>query len=282
MRPAVAAGASAHRRGAAGVAQHARQPDHHAPSRARTATTPMADHGDDAAAGHRFCRSRARAELDERVEERLRDLILIGARGELRFLLGVGEVADLDERGRHVGADQHAERRLLHRRAGSSRCARAAPARRSRPAPPTVRDSGPAPSPTGSSSMAREPPPSAGSTVAFSLGLLARFGFGALDGQVVDLGALERRAHRGVGVDAEEHVGLVVVGERRRDRRATSCGRLSRVRNTLEPEPAFDQRAQPARDRERDLFLERASRALRAESPRRRDRDRSRRCECPR
>src|SRR6478736_3077135 len=43
------------------------------------------------------------------------DFILIGSGCQLRFLIGVGQIADLDERRRHVGADEHAERRLLNR-----------------------------------------------------------------------------------------------------------------------------------------------------------------------
>ena len=96
------------------------------------------------------------------------------------------------------------------------------------------------------------------------VGSLAGLGVGALDGQVVDLGALHRRPHRGVGVDAEEHVGLLVVGERRsiveRHRAIVLAGQ-----EHPQPEAAFDQRAQAPRDRERDLFFERALRALRAE-----------------
>ena len=74
--------------------------------------------------------------------------------------------------------------------------------------------------------MARLPPPSAGSVVLLSSALLARLGIGALDGQVIDLGALERRPHRGVGVDAEEHVGADGCWQTPTARRATSCDRL--------------------------------------------------------
>src|SRR4026208_1725965 len=55
------------------------------------------------------------AELDQRVEQRLRDLILLNGRGELAFLVHVREIPDFNERGRHVRADQHPQRQLLHR-----------------------------------------------------------------------------------------------------------------------------------------------------------------------
>ena len=54
------------------------------------------------------------AELDEGVEQGLRHLILIAARGELRFLLGIRKVADFHQRRRHVGAHEDAKRRLLN------------------------------------------------------------------------------------------------------------------------------------------------------------------------
>ena len=112
--------------------------------------------------------------------------------------------------------------------------------------------------------MARLPPPSAGRVVLFSSARLARLGVGALDGQVIHLGALERGPHRGVGVDAEEHVGATVVGKRRSIVERHGAIVVARQEH-LEAEPAFDQRAQAPRDRQRDLFFERALRALRAE-----------------
>ena len=64
--------------------------------------------------------------------------------------------------------------------------------------------------------------PAAGATAAqrrqhggVIVGAFARLGIGTLDGEVVDLRALEGRPHRGVGVDAQEDVCLVGVGESR-------------------------------------------------------------------
>ena len=134
-----------------------------------------------------------RAELHDGVEQRLRDLILIGARRQRLFLIGVRQVADLDEHGRHVRADEHAERRLLHGARRHRRRACAAPARRCRRAPTTARDTAPAPSPTRIRSIARVPPPSVGNCASDDSASAARFGVGAIDAEVVDLGALHRR-----------------------------------------------------------------------------------------
>ena len=54
------------------------------------------------------------AELDQRLEDGLYDVILILRRGELRFLIGVREISHLDECGGHVGANEYTERRLSH------------------------------------------------------------------------------------------------------------------------------------------------------------------------
>ena len=88
---------------------------------------------------------------------------LNSVRGELRLLLGVAEERHLDQHRRHVGADQHAERRLLDRARRSSRRARAAPPRRCRR---SAADSSRCRAWAISqriSSMSREPPPSDGS-----------------------------------------------------------------------------------------------------------------------
>jgi len=53
--------------------------------------------------------------LRDRIDDRLRNAVLIGARCEDLFLFGIRQVADLDEHGRHVRTDQHAEGRLLYR-----------------------------------------------------------------------------------------------------------------------------------------------------------------------
>src|SRR3989442_13352296 len=52
--------------------------------------------------------------LGEAGEERARDLVAVLAVLEPALLLGVRHEADLDEDGRHGGAAQHVEARLLH------------------------------------------------------------------------------------------------------------------------------------------------------------------------
>ncbi len=111
--------------------------------------------------------------------------------------------------------------------------------------------------------MVRVPPPSAGSVMAGVIGALARLGVGAFDAQVIDLGALDEGPHGRVGVDAEEDVGLMVVGERRPIVVRDDAVVFAREEHP-QAEAAFDQRAQPARHRERDVLLERAARSLRA------------------
>ena len=95
-------------------------------------------------------------------------------------------------------------------------------------------------------------------------GALARLGVGAFHREEIHLRALERRPHRRIGVDAQEDVGLVVVGKRsaivERQRTIVLAGQ-----EHLGAEAAFDQRPQAARDRQRDVLLERSLGALGAQ-----------------
>ena len=96
------------------------------------------------------------------------------------------------------------------------------------------------------------------------LGQAARLRVGAIDAQVVDLGALHRGPDGGVGVNADEDIGLLAVGVRRslvERHRPIVVAR----ENDAQPETALDQRAQAPRHRERDVLLEGAAAALRAQ-----------------
>ena len=100
-----------------------------------------------------------------------------------------------------------------------------------------------------------------------------------LEAQVEDFGAGRRRPHRGVGVEADEEVGLVVVGERRALVEFDGSVGVAR-QDHPHAEAGLERRLQPARDAQRHVLLERAARAVRAVFRRRRDPHRRRWCGC--
>ena len=166
--------------------------------------------------------------------------------------LRVRQEAHLDEHRRHVGADQHAERRLLHR----VRAHRG-------PAPERGLDDGrELGGPLDVARLRHLPEDDLDLTRAAaedrhatptrrarSVPLPRR----TREAQVEDLRAGEACPHRGVGVKADEEVGLVVVRHRRALVRPIVRS-PSRVSRRADAEFALDRRLQPPGDGERDVF----------------------------
>ena len=189
-----------------------RADDEHAP-RHQGRTPPPGRAG--AAAGP--ARSRAGqfvAVADDAVDERLHDRGLERLGHELPLLFGVGDEAHFDEHCRHVRADEHAEGRLLdraraHRHAlaqarfdffGERR--RLLDVARLRHFPQDDLDI----ARTAAKNRQR---------LGLAFGHALRLVAVLFEAQVEDLRPGRRRADRCVGVEADEEVGLVVVGERR-------------------------------------------------------------------
>ena len=84
-----------------------------------------------------------------------------------------------------------------------------------------------------------------------------------LQAEVEHLRAGDGRPQRRVGVQADEEIRLVVVGERRALIEADGLVAVAREQHA-HAKPRFERRLQPARDRQRDVLLERALRAFRA------------------
>ena len=111
--------------------------------------------------------------------------------------------------------------------------------------------------------MSRVPPPNTGSASLSPLRDPLRLVAVLLEAQVEDLGAGRRRAHRGVGVEADEEVRLVVVGERRALVEADGGVAVAR-QDHAHAEPGLERRLQPPRDAQRHVLFERAAGAVRA------------------
>ncbi len=111
--------------------------------------------------------------------------------------------------------------------------------------------------------MSRVPPPKTGSGLGLAPGDPLRLIAVLLEAQVEDLGAGRRRADRGVGVQADEEVRLVVVGERRA--LVEVDGRIGVARQDhAHAQPRLERRLEPPRDAERHVLFERAAGAVRA------------------
>ena len=152
---------------------------------------------------------------DNRVEERLGDAVLELVRLQLRFLLRVAEERHLDEHGRHVRRDEHAERRLLNR----VRAHLDAPPqffldehreRRRLAQVPGLRHV-----PQDQMDVARAAAEHRHGPALRVLHHLARLGAEAVEAEVEHLRALDVPVRRRVRVQADEQVRLVVVGDRR-------------------------------------------------------------------
>ena len=84
-----------------------------------------------------------------------------------------------------------------------------------------------------------------------------------LEAQIEHLGAGRRRANRRVGVEADEEVRLVVVGERRALVEVDGGIAVAR-QDHAHAQPRFERGLQPPRDAERDVLFERAAGPVRA------------------
>ena len=141
------------------------------------------------------------------------------------LLLRVREEGHLDQHRRHVGADQHAGTAPAGSSAGPS-----APARAARLRPPAASAAERSmwrawASSHGVTSMSRAPPPNTGSDIGVAVRHPLAFFAVRLEAQIEDLGAGRAGPHRGVGVEADEQVGLVVVGDRGPLVQRRRCGR---------------------------------------------------------
>ena len=181
---------------------------------------------------------------------------------ELLLLLGVGDEAHLDEHRRHVGADEHAERRLLNR----ARAHRHALAQRAldrlRQHRGLLDVAGLRHLPEDDFDVARAAAEDR-QRFAFAPGDALRLVAVLVEAQVEDLGACRRAAHRRVGVQADEQVRLVVVGERRALVEADRLIAVAR-QDDAHAQPRLERRLQPARHAQRHVLFERAARSARA------------------
>ena len=200
------------------------------------------------------------AEPHDALDERLHDRILELVGRELLLLGRVGDEAHLDQHGRHVGADEHAERRLLnraraHRHALAQRGFDRLGERRGLLDVARLRHL-----PEDHFDVAR-PAAEDRQRLALAARDALRLVAVLVEAQVEHLGARQPRPHRRVGVQADEEIRLVVV----RDRRALVESHRrspSRVRITRTPSRAFERGLQPPRDAQRDVLFERAAGSL--------------------
>ena len=112
-------------------------------------------------------------------------------------------------------------------------------------------------------SICRSPPVTDGSTAPSRCGQPLRLGRVAVETEIEHFGARRGAADRGVGVQADEEVGLVVVGKRRAIVVVDGAVVVAREQHA-HAEPGFERGLEQAGDRQRDVLLERAAGPLRA------------------
>ena len=190
----------------------------------------------------------------DRVDEPVDQPQLVGVRREQLLFVGVRDEAELDQHRRHVGADEHAERRLLDRprahlharpqrlldQAGDHR--RLLEVLELRHLPEHHLDGAIA---AGRRRQHR----------AFHLGDAPGLGAVAVEAEEEDLGAGRLLAHRGVQVQADEQIGLVVVGEGGALVEIDGAVVLARQQRA-HAEPRLERALEQAGDGQRDVLLE--------------------------
>ena len=171
-------------------------------------------------------------------DDRLHERVLEFAAGELLLLIGVGQVAHLDQHRRHVGRLEHANgARSTAGRPSGTRSLKLLleDARRTRS---IDRDGESAPGPTARArcraGRRRTSAPRSGASVALAPARSRRRRRHRIDAPVAAV------AQRGVGVQADEEIRLVVVGDRGPlvERHARSSSRVSSTRTPSRPSMA--------------------------------------------
>ena len=157
---------------------------------------------------------RAGAEAHDAFDQCLRQRVLVFVGQQFLLLLRVRQESELDEHGRHVRADKHPERPLLNRARGHRRPLAERALHRAREGGGLVDIARLREFPGNDLEIARAPAEDR-QRVAWGLRrALRRFAI-AGEIEVEHFGARHCRAERRVGVQADEEIGLVVVGDGR-------------------------------------------------------------------